>query len=370
METIRALSEEIGPRLACSQAEARAAQWCAAGLGESGYDAAIEEFPSRTNYALWYVGYLSLSLVGALLVVPLPPLGLVMGAAGLLLYARDSDGRPLIRPSGGISRNVVARPRGGGSPDVVVMAHLDSARSSPSFHPKLVGNFHASTVALNLSLIVVPVLAGAAWIAEASGDLPITLWIPAGLLAAYLAFAIGLLSYGHFRMPAVPGANDNASGVAVLMRLARMEWGDGVWFVVTGSEEVGSVGVQAFLAKHDMDVGGSRFLNIDNVGAGRLLALSGEGVLRRHHPDPFMLDVAVEAGVDEEPFKGLPTDATALLARRIKALTLLAVNEQGVPPNWHWPTDTLANTDPTALDRATDAATSIVAAVRSRETIR
>lgn len=370
METIRALAHEIGPRPSCSPAEERAAEWCAANLSEMGYDVAIEEFESRLGYYTWYAGFFALSLVAALLIVPVPAASIVLGLAGLLLYARDSDGRPLIKPRGGRSRNVVARPARTDGPEIIVVAHLDSARSSPSFHPKMVNNFHTSVVTLNLALATVPVLGAAAWIAEAGDSVPTGLWIPAVVLAAYLAFAIGMLLYGQFRMSDVPGANDNASGVAVLMRLARMDWDGRAWFVVTGSEEVGMVGAQAFLDSHRSEVTSARILNIDNVGAGRLIAITSEGVLRERRADPVMVEVAARAGASDEPFKGLPTDATTFLAARARAMTLLAVNDHGVPPNWHWRTDTIDNVDPEALDRATAAARAVMEAIVLKGTYR
>jgi hypothetical protein len=360
VDTIRALAVEIGPRPACSPAEQRAAHWCAAQLGELGYEAEIEEFPSRPAYATWFVVYFAMAFVAALLIVPLPAVAFPLSLAALVAYARDSEGDPLIRPRSGRSRNVIARPVGSVRPEAVVIAHMDSARSSPSFHPSVVGSFHSSVVALNLALASVCVLSAAAWIAEAGRELSPAMWIPAGAIAVYLAVVMGLLLYGHLRMPLVAGANDNASGVAVLMRLARMDWGGRVWFVVTGSEETGMIGSRAFIDQHRDSLDGARLLNIDNVGAGRLIAVSAEGVLRERRADRKMLQAAIEAGVDDEPFKGLPTDATVLLRERMPAMTLLAVNAEGVPPNWHWPTDVIENIDPTALDRATAVARSVL----------
>lgn len=370
MDAVRALSVEIGPRPACSKAEQRAAEWCAARLSESGYRVDVEEFPSRPSYALWYSAFLLLSAAGALLIVPLPLVAMLAGAAGLVLYARDSDGRPLIKPQGAVSRNVVARPSSDKAPALIVMAHLDSARSAPSFHPRVVAGFRTSVLLLNTALVAVPLLGGVAWIYEAGRELPSVMWIPSGALAAYLVFATGLLLYGYFRMPLVAGANDNASGVEVLLRLAESEPAGRVWYVVTGSEEVGMIGAQAFLDGHASEIAGARFLNIDNVGAGRLLAVEAEGALRERRADGYLLDSAGETGAETRPFRGLPTDATPLLARRRKALTLLAVTERGVPANWHWPTDVIDNLDPAAIEGAAEAARHVLRSVVDPEVAR
>jgi hypothetical protein len=361
MDAVRALADEIGPRPAGSPAERRAAEWCAARFSEMGLDVTREEFPSRTSLALWHAAYFTGSLVAALLIIPLPLVAALLGLASLVLYARDADGRMLIRPRGPLSSNVIARSRAARtSPEVVVVAHVDSARSAPSFHPRAIGSLRASVTILHGVLIVVPLLGAGAWVAEAGRELPSTLWIPALALAAYLALVIANLLVGHLRMTDVPGANDNASGVEVLMRLARMDWGEKVWFLVTGSEEVGMLGIQDFLENHTHEVGGARFLNVDSVGAGRLLAVSEEGVLRERRSNRFMLDIAEEVGAEGLPFRGFPTDGTALLARRIQALTLLAVGDDEVPPNWHWSTDVSANVDPAAVERATAVARHVV----------
>jgi hypothetical protein len=367
METVRALSVEIGPRPACSRAEQRAAEWCAARLSESGYRVDVEEFASRPNYALWYSVYLSLSAVGALLIVPLPFVAVVVGAVAFVVYARDADGRPVIKPRRAVSRNVVALPPTSEPPELIVMAHMDSARSSPSFHPRLVAGFRSSVLLLNGAMAAVPLLGAAVWIYEVERELPGTMWIPSGLVAGYLVFAAGLLLYGHFRMPLLAGANDNATGVAVLMRLAQSGPERGIWYVVTGSEEVGMIGVQAFFHSHAHEIAGARFLNIDNVGAGTLLALEAEGALRERRADGYLLDSAEEAGAEARPFRGLPTDATPLLSRRRKALTLLAVTDRGTPANWHLPTDVIDNVEPSVVDLATDVARHVVRSVVSAE---
>ena len=363
MDVVRALSEEIGPRPACSREEARAAGWCSARLGEMGYEVTVESFASRADCKPWHAVFFSIALAGAVLVVVLPLAAVVLGCAAAVLYARDADGRPLIKPRAGESRNVVARSPGSAEPDVVVVAHVDSARSSLLFHPRFVPGIRIAAVILHGALFLVPLLGAAAWIAEAEGGPPRYFGLASGAVAAVLAFATALHVHAYLRMPAVPGANDNASGVEVLMRLAS-ERPEGVWFVVTGSEDAGMIGIQAFLDTHAHEVGGARFVNLDSVGAGRLIAAEEEGMVSARRADPVMLRAAEDAGAEAVDFRALPTDATVLLARKYKALSLLAVDDRGVPPNWHRPGDVAENVDPGAVDRAAEVARSVVAAAR------
>ena len=296
-----------------------------------------------------------------------PLVAALTGGLAFVLYARDAEGRPFIAPRGGTSRNIVARSPGVGRPALVVVAHMDSARASMSFHPRLVGNIRVSIVVLNVALAAVPIIGGAAWVAEAGRELPTALWLPAIVLAAYLLFGAGLQVHSLVRMPFVAGANDNASGVEVLMRAATELRGRPVWFVVTGSEEAGMIGAQAFLRRHVREVGGAPVLNIDNVGAGRLVAASDEGILRSRPANGYLLDVAQAAGAEIAPWRAFPTDATVVMAHRLPALTLIALDDRGVPPHWHWPSDVAAAIDPSTIAAAAAIVRSVAAACLDEE---
>lgn len=360
MEAVRALAEEIGPRPPGSKEEERAARWCAARLSEYGYAVDVESFPSRRAYQGWYALYFLIAAAGAMLVVPAPVAAMILGSAAVVLYARDADGRPLLRPRAVESRNVVARRPG--APKLVVTAHLDSARASLSFHPRVAASLRSFVVGLHTALLFVPVLAAIAWVAQVDSGLPGALWIASGAPAAYLLLAAALQVHTLLRMPLVPGANDNASGVEVMMRLAR-SGPDGVWFVATGSEESGMLGIQAFLDGHAHEVGTARFLNIDSVGAGEIVAAWEEGSVRAHEADPAMLAVAEAAGAAAASYRVLPTDATVVLTRRLKGLSLLAVDDRGVVPNRHWTTDITGAVDGVALDRAEAIARAVMTSV-------
>jgi hypothetical protein len=351
MDTVKLLAHEIGPRLACSREETRAADTCAARLSEWGHHTDIQEFESRPSYATWFVLYLSISLLGAVLLSWWPLATLGLGAAGLVLYARDADGRPLLKPRGGVSRNVLAR-SSTEPPRVIFLAHLDSARSSPSFHPKMVGNLRGSVLALNAALVAVPTSGAIAWFFEAGRAEGPVAWPVSALFGGYLLFAIALLLYGRLQMEPVPGANDNASGVEVVMRIAKRWEGPSAWFLLTGSEESGMIGIQAFIERYEDDAAAALFVNVDSVGAGTLIAAGTEGLVRERRPRGALLDTAAALGAEVRPFRGMPTDATPLLGRKFNAISLLAVDERGVIPNWHWPTDDMSQVDPEILDLA------------------
>jgi hypothetical protein len=58
---------------------------------------------------------------------------------------------------------------------------------------------------------------------------------------------------------------------------------------------------------------------------------------------------------------GLTYDATPILARGGRALTLIA--HDGSIPNYHWPTDTPRNIDPGTVARALEAGAELIKAI-------
>jgi hypothetical protein len=169
----------------------------------------------------------------------------------------------------------------------------------------------------------------------------------------------------------VPGANDNASGVAACLNLAAHFTTDPLEnsrlvVLVTGSEETGVIGMREFLRSHDTD--GWLFINFDGVSADApLRVLSREAGPTGSKADPELMKAAARVGekhpdlaaVPLEDGSGLPYDATAVNARGGKAITIA---NQGDGPilNYHWPTDTSAHISEEAFARAVRFAATLV----------
>ena len=115
-----------------------------------------------------------------------------------------------------------------------------------------------------------------------------------GLFAALGSLA-AMVDIG--RRPAVPGANDNLSGVAVLVALAEAlsrnpVSGLRVLLVSAGAEEALQEGIRGFARNHfgRLPAASTWFLNVDTVGSGRLVLLEGEGTVRMHDYDSDFKD--------------------------------------------------------------------------------
>ena len=59
-------------------------------------------------------------------------------------------------------------------------------------------------------------------------------------------------------------------------------------------------------------------------------------------------------------YKGLSTDATPALARRFKAMSIMAFDVNGRLPNWHWGTDTSDNVARENIEHAVELAAGMI----------
>lgn len=363
MEAVHVLAGEIGPRPACSDAEERTAEWCAGRLRERGLDVLVETFTSRPRAAPWTCAYLGLAAVGALALVPVPLLSFVLSVAALVLYARDVDGRPLIPARGGTSTNVIARHGAATDPSLIVVAELDSGRASPRFNPRFAPGPRGWALVVHAALVGVPVVSGAAWVAESARPLPSSLWTVALALTALLCVALLMDLRAEKALPLLEGANDNATGIEAIMQLSARFTGGAVWWVLVGSGHAGQIGMQAFLEAHGHRLGDARILGVRGLGGGELDAPADEGVWRLRRADAALLDAAVEAGTASTRLRATQTAASVAIARRLPAATIAGVDERGAVAKQGLPGDSSGNVDERALRRAIEVVARVVEVV-------
>ena len=163
-----------------------------------------------------------------------------------------------------------------------------------------------------------------------------------------------------------PGANDDASGVGVLLALAnaltREPLGDlEVWFLSTGSEEGILGGMQAFMERHGGELRGRRplVLNLEVVGSGHLIYFEGDGFVKRYPYDGDAVALAHDVAAEPEfatvsALKTAPFATDALVATRhgIPAITVASLNDEGYVPHYHWPSDTPEKVDLGSMEDA------------------
>ena len=131
-----------------------------------------------------------------------------------------------------------------------------------------------------------------------------------------------------------------------------------VWFVATGAGEVGARGMRAFLKEYEEDLRDAVIINVEGVGAGALYWVTAEGVARRYRSDRRLVSLAKRVSrennllVRPRAYKGPVTDATAALARRYRAISVMGFDVGGRIPDRHWYTDTSENVAPELVELA------------------
>ena len=357
-------------RPSASDGERRAADWIAARLRAEGAPARVEE--ERAHGTYWWP--LGLATAAAAL-APLTrsrPLQALIGTFSAAAIADDvSGGRLWFRRAALPQRptfNVVAQ---AGDEDaertVVFVAHHDAAHWSLLFAPQIPEWFgtrfpRALERADTTPPLMFPVVGGPLLVAL-GGLTGSRLLRRAGALLS-LATAATMAEIGS--RSTVPGANDNLSGVAVLLGLARLLReqpvpGLRVLLLSTGSEESFMEGMQAFAARHfdALPVGSTAFVCVDTVGSPNLMMLEGEGMLVMRDYDAgfkeLVADCAREAGVHLR--RGLrfrnATDGLLALKAGYRAVMIGSINRFKAPSNYHWPSDTAEKVDYSTVTDAT-----------------
>lgn len=340
--------------------ERASARWIAGRLCEAGTsDVRIEPYRYRTTFALAHAAHAAVALVAT----RLPRrAATALSLAALTSLELDASGRLqwLARlPPTGEGANVVGHVPAAGAPRrrVVVVAHHDAARTG------LVWKLPLER------------FGGERWLRRRRIDPLLLPFVPAFALAglargpATVVLGAGVLvGLDLLRGMTVPGASDNASGVAALLALAECFGrkplaGTELVLLTCGSEEAGMGGMRAFLDAHpEADL----VLGLDTLGAGDPIVLAGEGALLPHRYRAEDLDLAERgaARAGEPPPErwqiGGWTDPILARFAGLRAISLLSIGPQGMFTNYHRPTDTPDRVDWGCVERCVRIARGIV----------
>ncbi|HHT49746.1 MAG TPA: Zn-dependent exopeptidase M28 [Firmicutes bacterium] len=373
---VRALAEKIGPRGSCTEAEKEAANYLKAEMARAGLEASEEPFKAVTSFS-WVFGLIDLLFIIAALIFPARPnWGLALALFAFLAFILESSTFPFLSvliPKKK-SQNLVAKipARSKKIRKVIITAHYDSSRSALNFSPEMVKGFRRNYLlmvgAMSLEVILFAL--------TVYTTLPLKrLWFLSLPAALYLFFTFLTLVHRELAGQYTPGANDNASGVAVLLEVGKILTRfplltTEVTLVATGAEESGTNGALAYLRRHRPPKD-TYIINLDNLGIGRLTAVTQEGILGAKASSPelvsFARTVAAEKNVPMQtaPYKLLTTDGTVFLMRGYPTMTLMAFDDEGLLPNWHWPTDRAEFVEPKNLDDAKELVLGIVRKLES-----
>lgn len=285
MADLRALAEDIGPRPAGSEGDAKARAYLEQRLRSMGYDVTQQEFPFAASRFL--PGRVD---AGARAFGAYSMRGSLFGnASGPIVYA--GLGAPGDYPPGGLNGAIALVDRG----DLLLGEKAQNALAAGA-SALLVANNAAGNFLGDLDgEIALPVLG----LRQGDGDAlreiaasgltaTITLPPPAGVSYNVVARPAGTtspcetLTGGHFDTVAVTGgAHDNASGTAGVLEIARLVAANdtsGVHcFALFGAEEIGLIGSEFYanaMSREERDAL-RVMINLDMIGGEQDLTLIG-----------------------------------------------------------------------------------------------
>ncbi len=367
-----------------TDAERRAANRLADELRGLGRRARIEPIHVHPEYSLVVALHLLLALAGSLVALTSPPVGFAMVLfAATSLYLDQNTRFYLLRRLffRRASQNVVSP---GSKPDaplrVVLTAHYDAAKSGFLYGPR--SHATAKRIPENLRIFlgplrvlfwagIVPLLAVCA-IRLAGVDAS---WLGVVQLIPTVITLVGIaLSIDIALSEIVPGACDNASGVAAVLSVAE-ELEEAapknldVWVVLTGGEECNAEGMAAHLRARRRKIDRDRtvFINVDSVSFGTPHHISAEGAIVSYPMDPRLIELGSELEVPGGPPPAirvpLHTDALPPRVQRMAAISIIGAQD-GLGFRYHHAhEDTPDRVDDEALSRAVDTTLALVRAV-------
>jgi hypothetical protein len=367
--------EERGPG---TDSERRAANMLAGRLRGIGRRVQVEPFFAHPEYAIVHLIHAAMGVAGSIIATVQPAIGFTLVFIAAVSTYLDLNTRLYLVRSllfRRASQNVVSpgdRPEAPGR--LILMAHYDAARTGYIFS-KASNRIRKLPERTRLGLgpfrlffwlglaPLLPILGArmagfdATWL-NAVQAIPTIVLIVAGFLLIDIALS-----------DIVPGAYDNASGVAAVVSAAEELTANppdnlDVWIVLAGAEESFCEGSRAFVRgrRKEFDRASTVFVNVDSVSFGQVAYEVSQGpVISLPHDRQLIelceaLSAARAAGGEARPIRHpLLDDAMPARVRRWRAITLRTTDPNGnLAPWYHTHDDVPDRVDAQALTNATD----------------
>lgn len=271
-EHIDKLAYEIGPRLAGTSGDRMAAEYIKKQFESYGLRPRVQEFKFVNRSArLKTTSLLFVTAFVALLFLP-PELSFLTWIAAVITWRSLEKIMPKHTSQNIIAVRKVEKPR----KRVAVTAHYDSAPCTAS---------HKLHIFLKLTFVPFLLLISIILVLHALRFVPAWSVVWAVLAFTFLPVCTGVFIMGQDRIIS-PGANDNASGVAVMLEAARVlaespPADTELRFIAFGAEEQALVGARK-LVKEKFLPPDTLVVNLDMVGTGgQAYIIEGNGIFRR-----------------------------------------------------------------------------------------
>jgi len=367
---VQHLSKRIGARGAGSDGEAAAASYILRTLSDSDIEVNMESFSCwKSDLTALMLLYL-LAIAAYALFRYSYTLSLLVSASVFLLFLVETLSWAVVSkllPRSSAS-NVMARVR----PTekrlriVVLTANYDSARSSPLGRPWLARAYRLLYLISFISITMIVVLSVVGLLAsltKVDSHTIYILWLATIPFPSYLFLFFLVMLTGEIRGQYTAGANDNASGLGVMLSVISsvaenpLEHTD-VWAVATGRGSAGGRGMVALLRRHHRQLRDAFIINIDHVGVGKTRIITREGVMLGFRCSWKLRRLALAAADNSKSLdvgKGKcrvkKSDAMVAKARGYRSMTIGGLTG-GTYPGWKNNDNTYDSIDRESLDRS------------------
>jgi Peptidase family M28 len=353
---IRVLAKDIGPRGSTREGERRGSEYCLTVFKQLGLNPVMESYKSARSIFQPHL-FASVGMLAAFIIYPIGGRASALIAFLIALVAlvsdlmelsfRDNLLRRLV--SKGPSQNVhaVISPSGEHVQDLVVIGHVDSQRTPLVF--KSVGwlaIYKSFTTIAFICFTLQVVLYGLGTFTQWG-------WIwPISALGALCAVLLAAMCIQADLTPFTDGANDNASGAALVLTLAEHFrvtplQRSRLWLVCSGCEEVQHYGAIDFFRRHRKELHSPKTLVFEMLGCSGPAWLVKEGIIIPFHADPELVALAErlakerpDLGAHPAAISGGNTEMADSLRVGIPAITIAGMGPKGEAPYWHMVEDT------------------------------
>jgi len=375
----RHLARDIGARGPGSQGERAAARFIDKELKALGLPVEDQVFktPATTAWSEMLVHLIT--LIGVLIFPLNSHISYGLVCLGFFLFLLESYGRsPLAwlqihrRSENVIARINSLRPS---KRTLVLIAHMDSPRAAFYHHrglDRLIGSAILLDFLCMAAIFMILTMSYAGYLLSMEEETLSFFWYMGLIASIPPSLALIALLIKAAGGSATPGGNDNASGVAVLLELARVytrrqPHSTDLWLVSTGSSDAGGAGVRKLIKKYRRELKGVNFILIEGVGRGFPVCYKREGRLISFRANRKLTGLARRISDEHAHYSaGLRRnnlylgDGFQLLSRGRKAITVSSREESRYPRFWRSSKDDYDNIDPRSLRLSLDFMTAMV----------
>ena len=357
------LAGRFGNRRGTTEEESAAANYLLGRFKSYSPFAYVDSFLTSESYFLLFSMYYTEFLIVSIIAIWASPFALLYGILIFVAYLIECNGIRLLSrlmpPSE--SQNIVA-PFHVGKPKRLIVVTAGYDTQVDGVLSKVLRSGYAHWWHRGLLLLMITVIVSL-YSSEMSllGDSTV-LW-SAILRWAAVACLTGaaLMLYVHDKYGEdVRGANNNASGVGILLHLAEelnhspLQHSD-VWLVALGNSYGSQEGIRQILKSAPQSKSDIYVIHVQGVGCGHLHYLRKEGFMQTQAYDKELQDlVNSEEDLNAADFRGLPTAGHWSSQHGYATLTLMGIENNTEAPHAWSDSDRLSEIDPKSILQATE----------------